>query len=324
MTKIHLTTLIALSFLTVTPPATAQVAKPVLIASGSIAGSNYAAAGSMCQLFNKYQKASVGRSCTVLGTSASTANIEAIRSGEVDFGMGQADALREAFNGLDFFKAQGPNKDLRFVFSVNPNYLTLIAAKEANAQKFEDIKGKRVFAGKEGSGTLLLFLELLAAHKMSPSDITLVTKEVDPNNQGDALCNTKKIDFAFSALGLGATAVSSPLKICSAKIIPLIGAGAENMLKNSSVDAVELPANAYPNQPESVKTLASPATIISSTKTSPDLVYALVKSVFDNLPDFKKTHQSFAPIEPKTMIKYGQVAPIHEGALRYYKEKGWI
>ncbi|MDT4881588.1 TRAP transporter solute receptor, TAXI family [compost metagenome] len=54
------------------------------------------------------------------------------------------------------------------------------------------------------------------------------------------------------------------------------------------------------------------------------MVYQLVKSVFDNLERFKRLHPSFAELRAEQMIKVGIAAPLHDGAVRYYKERGWM
>ena len=64
------------------------------------------------------------------------------------------------------------------------------------------------------------------------------------------------------------------------------------------------------------------ATVVTSADVSEDVVYAVVKAVFDNLDDFRKQHPAFANLDPKRMIKDGISAPLHPGAVKYYKEKG--
>jgi len=66
------------------------------------------------------------------------------------------------------------------------------------------------------------------------------------------------------------------------------------------------------------------ATIVSSAKVPADVVYTVVKTVFDNLDEFKKLHPALANLKPEDMVKNGLSAPLHEGAAKYYKEKGWI
>jgi uncharacterized protein len=80
----------------------------------------------------------------------------------------------------------------------------------------------------------------------------------------------------------------------------------------------------YANNPNPTETYGVLATFVASAKASDDTVYALVKAVFDNFDEFKKLHPAFAHLDPKEMIKNGLSAPLHPGAIRYYKEKGWM
>ncbi len=66
------------------------------------------------------------------------------------------------------------------------------------------------------------------------------------------------------------------------------------------------------------------ATMVTSSKVPADVVYTVVKAMFDNFDEFKKLHPAFANLDPKHMIKDGLSAPLHEGAIRYYKENGWM
>ncbi len=66
------------------------------------------------------------------------------------------------------------------------------------------------------------------------------------------------------------------------------------------------------------------ATVVSSSKVPAETVYQVVKAVFDNFEEFKKLHPALANLKPENMITDGNSAPLHEGAARYYREKGWI
>ncbi|MCD6044836.1 MAG: uncharacterized protein K0R40_4439 [Burkholderiales bacterium] len=63
---------------------------------------------------------------------------------------------------------------------------------------------------------------------------------------------------------------------------------------------------------------------MSSSKVPADTIYAVVKGVFDNFDEFKKLHPALANLDPRSMIKDGLSAPLHDGAVKYYKEKGWV
>lgn len=66
------------------------------------------------------------------------------------------------------------------------------------------------------------------------------------------------------------------------------------------------------------------ASLVSSSELSDETVYALVSSVFNNFEAFKRSHPAFASLDPKSMIKKDLAAPLHDGAVRYYREKGWM
>jgi TRAP transporter TAXI family solute receptor len=85
-----------------------------------------------------------------------------------------------------------------------------------------------------------------------------------------------------------------------------------------------IPGGMYANNPEPTKTYGVLATMVTSAKTPDTVVYDLVKAVFDNFDEFKKLHPAFAHLDPKLMIKNGLSAPLHPGAIKYYKEKGWM
>ena len=85
-----------------------------------------------------------------------------------------------------------------------------------------------------------------------------------------------------------------------------------------------IPGGMYPNNPNPTQTYGVQATVVSSAKVPPEVVYTVVKIVFDNLDEFKKLHPALANLKPEDMVKSGLSAPLHEGAAKYYREKGWI
>ena len=85
-----------------------------------------------------------------------------------------------------------------------------------------------------------------------------------------------------------------------------------------------IPAGTYKTSSEDVTTFGVKASFVSSAKVPADVVYEVVRAVFENLDDFRKLHPAFAHLTPEMMIKDGLSAPLHEGAVRYYKEQGWM
>ena len=85
-----------------------------------------------------------------------------------------------------------------------------------------------------------------------------------------------------------------------------------------------IPGGLYANNPDPTTTYGVLATVVASSKVPADTVYQVVKAVFDNFDEFKKLHPALANLTPEQMVKDGLSAPLHEGALKYYKEKGWV
>jgi uncharacterized protein len=301
-------------------PAMAQQ-KFVTIGTGGVTGVYYAVGGAICRLMNK-NRAETGLRCSVESTGGSVFNVNAIRSGELDFGLTQSDIQYNAAKGEGQLKGN-PDPDLRAVFSVHPEPFTVLARKDAGVTKFEDFKGKRFNVGNPGSGTLASMEELLKQMGWTKGDFSLAA-ELKADEQGTALCDNK-IDGFFYGVGHPSAAIQDPTIACGAKLIPLTGPAVDALVKEHPYYArATIPGGMYANNPDPTQTYGVLATVVTSAKVSDATVYALVKAVFENFDEFKKLHPAFAHLDPKEMIKNGLSAPLHPGAIKYYKEKGWM
>ena len=302
-------------------PASAQQTF-VTVGTGGVTGVYYAVGGAICRLMNKDRKEH-GIRCSVESTGGSVFNVNAIRQGELEFGMAQSDIQFQAAKGQAGFKDAGPFGELRAVFSVHPEPFTVLARKDSGVAKFEDFKGKRFNVGNPGSGTRNSMEELLKAMGTDLSMFSLAA-ELKPDEHGPALCDNK-IDGFFYGVGHPSANIQDPTTACGAKLISLAGPVVDALVKERPYYATAtIPGGLYANNPEPTKTYGVTATLVSSTKVPADTVYRIVKAVFDNFDEFKKLHPAFANLDPKEMVKAGLSAPLHDGAVRYYKEKGWM
>ena len=311
----------ALSTAALAAPVSAQQ-KFVTIGTGGVTGVYYAAGGAICRLVNK-DRAKHGIRCSVESTGGSVFNVNTIKAGELDLGFAQSDVQYNAVKGLSQFKDGGAVADLRAVFAVHPEPFTVVARKEANIGKFEDFKGKRFNVGNPGSGTRASMEELLTAMGWKLSDFSLAS-ELKADEHGPALCDGK-IDGFFYGVGHPSANIQDPTTSCGAKLVSLTGPVVDKLVADKPYYAkVSIPAGLYPNNPQATPTYGVLATVVASSKTPADTVYAVTKAVFDNFDEFKKLHPALANLTPQSMVKDGLSAPLHEGAARYYKEKGWI
>lgn len=315
------TTFVLLSSVFASPVAVAQQ-KFVTIGTGGVTGTYYAAGGAICRLMNK-ERAKHGIRCSVESTGGSVYNVNTIKAGELDFGVAQSDIQYNAVRGLAQFKDSGPHADLRAVFSVYPESFTVVARKEANVKTFEDFKGKRFNVGNPGSGTRLTTDMLLNALGMKTGDFSL-TSELKPDEHGAALCDNKIDGFVY-VVGSPTANIQDPTTTCGAKLISIVGPAVDKLVKDYPYFAhSKIPGGIYPNNPETTETFGVMASFVTSAKVPDDVVYAMVSAVFENLEEFKKLHPAFANFDPEKMIQHGISAPLHSGAVKYYKEKGWM
>jgi TRAP transporter TAXI family solute receptor len=207
--------------------------------------------------------------------------------------------------------------------SVHPEPFTLVARKEANIKTFADFKGKRLNVGNPGSGTRSAMEELLGAMNMKITDFSLAS-ELKADEHGPALCDNK-IDGFFYGVGHPSANIQDPTTACGAKLVPLTGPAIDELVKKSPYYAyATIPGGLYSGNTEPTKTYGVLATMVTSAKVPADVVYVITKAVFDNFDEFKKLHPAFAHLDAKNMVADGLSAPLHEGAARYYREKGWI
>jgi len=181
----------------------------------------------------------------------------------------------------------------------------------------------RATAGRAGSGTRSAIDELLTALNMKTSDFALAS-ELKADEHGPALCDNK-IDGFFYGVGHPSANIQDPTTACGAKLVSLTGPAIDDLVKKNPYYAyATIPGGMYANNPDPTKTYGVLATLVTSTKVPADVVYVITKAVFDNFDEFKKLHPALANLEAKNMVADGNSAPLHEGAARYYREKGWI
>jgi uncharacterized protein len=304
-------------------PGTAQAQqKFITIGTGGVTGVYYAAGGAICRLVNK-DRAKHNIRCSVESTGGSVFNINTIKAGELDLGFAQSDVHFNATKGVNQFKDAGAYGDMRAVFSVHPEPFTVVARKEVGAKSFADFKGKRFNVGNPGSGTRASMEELIGVLGWKLGDFSLAS-ELKADEHGPALCDGK-IDGFFYAVGHPSANIQDPTTACGAKLVPLTGPEIDKLVADKPYYAkATIPAGLYPNNPDATPTYGVLATVVASSKAPADTVYQVVKAVFDNFDEFKKLHPALANLDPATMIKNGLSAPLHEGAEKYYKEKGWM
>jgi len=293
----------------------------VSIGTGGVTGVYYPTGGAICRLVNKNRKEH-GIRCSAESTGGSIYNINTIRAGELEFGVAQSDWQYHAYNGSSKFADQGPFKNLRAVFSVHPEPVTVIASDSSGVEQLTDIKGKRMNIGNPGSGTRGTWEVIEEALGWKRSDLKLAA-EMKSAETGQAVCDGK-IDAYFWLVGHPSALTQESLATCDAHLVDVKGPAIDELVNdNTFYRKAVIPAGMY-NNDRDIQTFGVGATFVSSSDVDDKVVYTIVKAVFDNFEDFKKLHPAFAHLKESEMIKDGLSAPLHDGAVKYYKERGWM
>ncbi|MEX0368003.1 MAG: TAXI family TRAP transporter solute-binding subunit [Ruegeria sp.] len=294
----------------------------ITIGTGGVTGDYYPTGGAICRLVNKGRKEH-GVRCSVESTGGSVYNINTIREGELEFGVAQSDWQYHAYNGSSKFEEAGPFEDLRAVFSVHPEPFTVVARADAGISSFEDLKGKRVNIGNPGSGQRGTMDVVLEAMGWTTDDLALAS-ELKAAEQSAALCDNQ-IDAMIYTVGHPSGSIQEATTACDSVLVNVTGDAIQGLIDdNSYYRAATIPGGMYRGSDGDTQTFGVGATFVTSANVSDDAVYAVVSSVFEDFDAFKKLHPAFANLKPEEMVKDGLSAPLHPGAAKYYKEKGWI
>lgn len=305
-----------------TGPARAAEQRFMTIGTAGVTGIYYSVGGAICRLVNRERKRH-GLRCSVESTGGSVYNLRNIRIGELDLGVVQSDWQYHAYNGTSLFEKDGADKNLRALFSLHPDTVSIVARKDAEIATLDDLKGKRVNLGNPGSGTLATAEAMLEALGWTKDDFALVA-ELKSAEQSQALCDDK-IDAFYMVAGNPVGNILEAATTCDVVFVPAVSPEIDKMVASKPYYRhASVPGGIYRGADEDVPTYGVAATFVTSSEVPDDVVYEFVRAVFENFDDFKALHPALAHLTKEDMITQALSAPMHPGAIKYYKEVGLL
>jgi TRAP transporter TAXI family solute receptor len=293
----------------------------VTIGTGGVTGVYYPAGGAICQLVNR-NRDEHGIRCTVESTGGSVYNLNAIREGELDLAVAQSDWQHHAYEGTSDFESSGPNTKLRSVFSMHPEPFTVVARRDSNIDSFKDLEGKRVNIGNPGSGQRATAQVLLDEMGWT-TDKFQQTAELKASEMSQALCDNR-VDAFFYVVGHPSGSIKEAMTSCDSELVNVDNEAVDKLVENNPYyRSATIPGDLYGVE-EDIQTFGVAATIVSSTDVPEDVVYHIVKAVFENFDRFRSLHPAFANLEKSEMVSEALSAPLHPGAKKYYEEAGLL
>ena len=291
------------------------------IGTGGITGVYYPTGGAISRIVNQQEDKIVDVRVTVESTGGSAFNVNAIMAGDMQFGVVQSDRQYQAYNGMADWEGS-PQEKLRAVFSLHSESVTLIAAEDSGITSMADLAGKVVSIGNHGSGFRQNAIDALTAYGIDyEADIT--AQDLAAVEAAGAL-QDGKIDAFFYTVGHPNGSIEEATSGTRKTLFVPITEVDELLAAYPYYAKSEIPVANYPGSlsAENVPTFGVVATFLTSADVSDDVVYTVVKAVFDNLDAFKALHPAFVGLTAEGMVKNGISIPLHDGAIRYYEEAG--
>lgn len=303
----------------ISPTSTSRL---ISIGTGGKSGVYYPTGGLICDFVNQ-QRFETGLRCLARSAEGSLANLRAIRRGALDFALAQSDWQYHAFTGDAAFKDVGRDPNLRSVFSLYVEPFTVIARRDAGIDRFEDLKGKRVNIGNPGSGQRSTMDKVMAAMGWTVEDFA-VTEDLGLDEEAKALCDDK-VDAAIFMVGHPNQAMADAINSCGAILIPLPSELIDQMVSHYPYyRSATILGGTYTSNADDIHTFGAVATFVTSARTDPLVVEQVVRAVFENFDKFRSAHPAFASLKREDMTSVGLTAPLHAGAVRYYREAGLL
>ncbi|WP_172117451.1 TAXI family TRAP transporter solute-binding subunit [Halomonas hibernica] len=302
-------------------PAVAQE-RYITIGTGGQTGVYYVVGQSVCRMVNRGSEEHSIR-CNAPSTGGSVANVNGMKSGELDMGVVQSDVQYRAYNGEANFEEEGPWGDMRAVFTMHGEPLTVVARADAGIDNISDFPGKRVNIGNPGSGQRNTMDVVMEAFGWDEGTFALAS-QLDAAEQASALSDNN-IDAMVYVVGHPNGSIQEATTTIDANLVSVTGDEIDTLIEEYPYYTRSvIPGGLYRGNDEDVETFGVAATFVSSTDVDEEVIYETVKAVFDNFDRFKRLHPAFENLNEEDMISDGLTAPLHDGAARYYRERGWI
>jgi TRAP transporter TAXI family solute receptor len=286
----------------------------ISIGTGGTGGIYYPYGGGVAEIWNKYVP---GVRAVAEVTGASVENVKLADKGETVIGEVMGDVAVAGYDGLSKFK--GNKQNILSMAIMYPNLLQVVALKKSGITDIEQVKGKKISSGSPGSGTNFMaetVFKALGIPLDSYSDSRLSFTET-----ANAL-KDGTIEVGVWSVGPG---TSSILDLATTHDIHIIGFTPEQTQKilaaNKEYSAVDLAGGVYRGVDQPVATIGVWNVMICQKSLDTDLVYQLVKALFEHKDYLVKIHPSAAYTTPENAVKYSPI-PLHPGTINYLKEKG--
>jgi TRAP transporter TAXI family solute receptor len=290
------------------------------VGTGQLNGVYYPVGKALCQMINQDLKKH-GVRCSPEATPGSVYNISSVKSGELEFAIVQSDVQFAAYHGDDIWTGN-PFANLRSVFSLYAEAVTVIARADGHIKDLSELAGRRVNVGSQGSGiratwdTIETGLGWTNQQRVRPAELRAEASIA-------ALC-TGAIDANLMIIGHPSSLVRSQLEGCAANFVAITGPTIDKLVHDRPYFQSEnIPAKDY-GMPSDVPTFGGRATLVTSASADARTVAVFAKTVLAHVAELRTLNPALGRLKAHEMVRDGLTAPLHPAAEQVYKELGLL
>ena len=300
----------------------APITDSIVIGTGSVTGGYFPAGGAVCLLVNQ-TRADHGLHCLVESTAGSSFNLTGVTEGTLALGVVQSDWQYHAYQGNAPIAGGARLEDLRAVFSLYAEPLSVVTRAQDRVDTFSDLRGKRFHPGVQGTSQRASVDALFAVLGWE-SDDYVEAPEVARGEEVAALCSGA-VDAILITSGHPNGVVAQLTSGCEAKLVPIGPVVLDEVAAATPYfTAAVIPGGLYAGNLDDVASFGLGATIVTGAHVPEETVYQVVRSVFENLEAFAAQHPVLSTLSPAEMVNSLSTAPLHPGAERYFRERGLL
>lgn len=304
-----------------------HVAQKIVHEDGSYSGSLTLGTASSTGTFY-YVGAAIGNAVSkvaplninVQATSGSNENISMTLNHDIDLGMANCDSIYSAYHGTMSYQMAGPQEQLREVASLYQSQLHIFTTEKSGITDISQLKGKKVCVGSQGTSYLFINEKILNEYGITMEDIH--PYYMNYSESAEALANGD-IDAAFQTGGYPIAGIQQSAATTAFRMLPVSEQVTQKIIGEFPfIQETTIPAGVYERQSNEtdVATLGYATTIFCSADADEDLIYSFAKGMLESLDNYKETNDATRQISLDTIATAH--IPIHDGALKYYKEIG--
>lgn len=295
--------------------------KFITIVTGSTGGTYYPVGTILANHFNA-SLAAKGFKWSAQSSGGTAENLEMMKKNEAEMAIAMANLTGFAYTGTVRYEGK-KIENLRYVMGLWPDVTQFVVRAESGVKTWKDLKGKKIAVGPAASGTEFSSRVLLKALAgLSFEDI--VPERVGYTEASQSLQNGQ-IDGFNAEAGVPTGAVAE-LFASRSKVLVLEFSD-EDMLKLKK-DApfyyrVLIPAKTYPKQDKELKVAGIKSALLVDKSVPDEAVYEMLKVIYAERPQMIKEHAAFTKIDYDKPMDGLFGAPLHPGAVKFFKEKGF-